>query len=525
MKDAVKWDQCFDLPNNGLKAYFGLVRKGSPEIIYADFAGIESEGQAQALVEEWFARLSDLDKTMHPLYEFEKDLAAKVGPLSVRASLEERIPDIDHYYEDILSPADPVLQRAIELTVQEFTQLRGMKIRSQKKTLEAMRKSTNSGSPYYTKRRDVMTKTVPVHHLSPNEYRYSLPTGEWQYCAILGWRGQEGGPSESDVKQRVVWMFPFGINVRELQCYQPLIEQCQKFDLVAPWISMEAVDRRVTKLFDSKGRDDLVICTDFTKFDQHFNGVCQQGAKSILEALLSPDAPENAWLEDVFPVKYNIPLAYDWEKIRLGQHGMGSGSGGTNADETLLHRALQHEAAYLSGAVLNPNSMCLGDDGILSFPGITVDKVLKAYTSHGLEMNESKQYVSTDDCVFLRRWHGANYRINGECVGVYSTCRALGRLIYRERRYKEWDDKMDTLRKLSILENVKYHPLADDFAAFVMQRDPLHLGKDIPGFLDNIETVAQDYMDRINDFMSYTQTMQSDNGIADWWIVNWVKSH
>jgi len=525
-KKAVKWDGYFRLPNNGLKAYFGNVVKGRSQVIYTDFLPKtkRTEEGVKNVLDEWISHLSTLNDEWPTLYEFEMDLAAKVGPMSKMLPLRDRMEDIDHYYEDILRPADPLNPEAIQRTIKEFNKLRGLKVRSQKSTVEKMRKGTNSGSPYFTKRRNVVDKTLPIHHVTPDDYY--LGNEYWRYCAILGWRGQEGGPSEQDIKQRVVWMFPFGINVRELQVYQPLIESAQRFGLVAPWISMEAVDDRITKLFDTKGSQDLVICTDFSKFDQHFNAVCQDTAKTILTAILSSSAAENDWLESIYPVKYSIPLAYDWGKIRFGLHGMGSGSGGTNADETLLHRALQHEAAYLSGAELNLNSMCLGDDGVLTYPGITVDDVLAAYTSHGLEMNASKQYASKDDCVFLRRWHHKNYRVNGRCAGVYSTCRALGRLIYRERFIDEWSDIDQALRELGILENCKYSPVADSFAHFVMERDPLHLGKDIPGFLDNIVSIAKERAETMNDTLSYTQTMRDGvSGIGDWWIVNYVKSH
>lgn len=522
MKKAVKWDSYFCLPNNGLKAYFGNVVKGRDEVIYGSFADVQSASDVDHVLEEWAPHLKSLDDRFASLLDNENDQRGKVGPMSIMKPLEQRMEDIDHYYDDILLSADPVNPKALAAVVKEFSKVRGIKVRSQKNTVDNMRKSTNSGSPYFTKRRDVVSDTLPVKMLDDG---YLLNNQQWRYCAILGWRGQEGGPSEDDVKQRVVWMFPFGINIRELQVYQPLIESCQRFNLVAPWVGMDAVDERMTKLFDTKDPTDLVICTDFSKFDQHFNAVCQQGAEFILRAILSPDTAESAWLEEVFPVKYNIPLAYDWKRIRYGNHGMGSGSGGTNADETLLHRALQHEAAIQHGAVLNPHSMCLGDDGVLTYPGITVDDVLDSYTSHGLEMNASKQYVASDNCVFLRRWHSSSYRVDGKCVGVYSTFRALGRLMYRERTYKEWSDTDEALRELSILENVKYHPLADDFAAFCMQRSRTHLGSTIPGFLDNIEEEAKKATDRIGDYLSYTQTFEGTTGISQWWIVQYVRSH
>jgi hypothetical protein len=295
---------------------------------------------------------------------------------------------------------------------------------------------------------------------------------------------------------------------------------------------MEAVDREITELFDSKGEDDLVICTDFSKFDQHFNKDMQDGAHYLLQHILMnyPDAKE--WLRDIFPIKYQIPLAvstYGHEiNMTRGYHGMASGSGGTNADETLVHRALQHEAAILNGTELNPHSQCLGDDGILTYPGITVDQVVAAYESHGQECNKTKQYASIQDCVYLRRWHHKDYRINGVCAGVYSTARALGRLRYLERFMdpEYWSPEMVALRQISIIENCKWHPLFHEFIEFCMARDKYRLGIDIPGFLDNIRRIAEESIDHMPDFLGYTKTLQGEGpaGIANWEVVKYLKS-
>jgi len=294
---------------------------------------------------------------------------------------------------------------------------------------------------------------------------------------------------------------------------------------------MESVDRRVTRLFDTKG-DNEIICTDFSKFDQHFNHTCQNVAHDILLKMFESDKDILDWLKNVFPIKYNIPLAYDWDKIRYGKHGMGSGSGGTNADETLLHRTLQHESALAQGKELNPNSQCLGDDGILSYPGCSVKDVVQTYSSHGLRMNLDKQYVSKQDCVYLRRWHHNEYRKDGVCVGVYATMRALGRLCEQERYYepKVWGPKAVALRQLSIIENVKYHPLNERFVDFCMKGDKFRLGLDIPGFLDNIEKEAQKLIEYMPDFLGYTKSLQHEGretkttGIEQWWIVQYLKS-
>lgn len=82
---------------------------------------------------------------------------------------------------------------------------------------------------------------------------------------------------------------------------------------------------------------------------------------------------------------------------------MGSGSGGTNADETVAHRALQHGAAISRGTKLNPNSQALGDDGVLTYPGIKVEDIITYYSKFGQDMNPEKQYAATDNTVYLRR--------------------------------------------------------------------------------------------------------------------------
>nr|UAW00810.1 MAG: RNA-dependent RNA polymerase [Porcine picobirnavirus] len=549
--NETKWEDFrnyFNLPNPGLRSYFDIVQKGQPEEYRTTFAKGET---LQEVLQAWQPHVESLTEQWPTLVDFENDLKAKVGPMSIMKPLSERMEDIDHYYDDILLPSTPVSDKAIKAVLAEFAKIKGLRVRGQKRTCDLMKKSTNSGSPYFTKRKNVVSKTLycdvdPGHNQGrgiPFQI-LNCPTDSWTThalhpcgcatskdylaCAVLGWRGQEGGPTKDDVKQRVVWMFPFAVNLCELQVYQPMIESCQRFNLVPAWVSMESVDQRITQMFDTKGVDDLVICTDFSKFDQHFNEDMQNAASQIIEGLLSDDQPSRSWLNQVFPIKYVIPLAYDYNKIRFGKHGMGSGSGGTNADETLAHRALQYEAALAKSAKLNPNSQCLGDDGVLTYPGITVEDVVRSYTAHGQEMNESKQYASKHDCIYLRRWHHTDYRQDGICVGVYSTYRALGRLMEQERYYdpEVWSNKMVALRQLSIIENVKYHPLRDQFAEFCMKRDKYRLGIDIPGFLDNIDSIAKEAIDLMPDFLGYTKSMNSvQSGLSTWWIVNYLRNH
>jgi hypothetical protein len=520
----------FDLPNPGLRAYFEHVRVGNSDEYRTPFYKGKS---VEEILDGWSNTLQSIEDSWPTLFEFENDLRKKVGPMSIMLPLKDRMKDIDSYYDSISLESKPISDLAIEAFKSEWVPLiGGLRLRSPKRTLDVMKKSTNSGSPYFTKRKDVIDKTVPFelvkgYSIYPQQV---LGPRMWQFGApaILGWRGQEGGPEKDDVKQRVVWMFPFAVNISELQAYQPLIESCQRTNLVPAWVSMDAVDLEITKLFDTKAANDYVICTDFSKFDQHFNSDMQSCAQECLSSIFARNVDFNKWLENTFPIKYRIPLAYDYGKVRFGMHGMASGSGGTNADETIAHRCLQHEAAINQGTKLNPHSMCLGDDGVLTYPGINVDEVMRTYSSHGQEMNKDKQYVSKHTCIYLRRWHNKDYRVNNVCVGVYSTYRALGRLAEQERFYEGWSKQMVALRQLSILENCKYHPLREKFVDYCIKGDKYRLGLDIPGFLDNIEVLAKEATDKMPDFLGYTKSLQKETnksfGIKDWWIVKYLKS-
>nr|AQS79249.1 RNA-dependent RNA polymerase [Picobirnavirus green monkey/KNA/2015] len=520
----------FAMPNPGLRSYFDIVKQGQPDEYRTPFA---KGKKPQEVLKEWDAYLQPYADKWPALLEFENDLGSKVGPMSIMKPLEERRQDIEHYYTDISLQSRPIDERAVKAVIAEFAPLKGLRIRGQQHTVDQMKKSTNSGSPYFLKRKLVTDKTIPCTvFLGKSKSVYQkLPTGLWQAAAVLGWRGQEGGPSKDDVKQRVVWMFPYAVNIAELQVYQPLIEAAQLHNLVPAWVSMDAVAERITKMFDTKGKDDLVICTDFSKFDQHFNEDMSSCASQILSELLTPTPEAEVWLRTVFPIKYNIPLLVQTNEVMTGRHGMGSGSGGTNADETLSHRALQYESAILANSKLNPNSQCLGDDGVLTYPGITVEDVIRSYAAHGQEMNESKQRVSTHDCIYLRRLYDQDYRVDGICRGVYSTKRALGRLMEQERYFDPavWSAEGVAMRQLSIIQNCEWHPAKEEFVQFCMKRDKYRLGLDIPGFLDNVDRIAKKFTDLMPDFLGYTKTMQRDrreqgSGMSDWWIVKYLKS-
>lgn len=270
--------QYFQEDNPGLRAYFSHVLEGQKEDYRTPFARTNTgkDTPVEEIIEDW-SHVLDAIKDKYPsLYEFENDLKAKVGPMSIMKPLEERLDDIVSYYTGISSPGDPIEDCAYAEFSREFGRLFGVRQRSFGATWLDMKKSTNSGNPFFSKRSKVHDLTVPFMLAFGSATKGGAPSaciqylqngGKWLTCANLGWRGQEGGPSDSDVKQRVVWMFPLAINIAELTVYQPCIAGVQRLNLIPAYVGMEDVDAKVTQLFDTKAHDDLVVCTDFTKFD------------------------------------------------------------------------------------------------------------------------------------------------------------------------------------------------------------------------------------------------------------------
>lgn len=521
----VRSDQLFS--EDGFKrfrSHINFERAGFSKDLRTKFYGEETP--RKVILDSWGKIIENSNEVSSGLMEFEHDMLEKVGPYSIVRPLKDRINDLESYYSEEKYPL--INSDAIKLTVSKLSKMRGLRMRNQNNVIEDLDLSKSAGNPYMGKKRFCVDKTLPC---KIDEGKLYLKDGVYNYCAVIGHRSQEGGISVDNVKNRIIFMTAFGVILNEQQVYQPMIAGLQKHKVVPAYIDNDEVDYNITKLFDTKDSNQSIISTDFEKFDQHFNNSLQHAARECLFATFQKQPEFLQWINTIFPIKYNIMVAFNYEGDQVylskGPHGMSSGSGGTNCDETLAHMCLQNEAALSNATVLNPYSMCLGDDGILSYPGINIKQVVDSYSKHGLIMNTGKQHASTTDAIYLRRYYNTNYRIGGITRGVYSTYRAIGRLMAVERSIP-WTKKLIALRQLSIIENVKWHPLREVFVQWCMKGDKFRLGLDIPNFFDNLDREVEEASRYIPDFIGYNKSVQYKDdpsyGINKWWIVNYLKS-
>ena len=457
---------------NRVSSYLSGVKSGKSLDIRT---GLFEDRDRLSIAKDW---LSILDPSLpDEIMELELKQMEKIGPLSIQLPYSERVDTITSYYHKPSSTlSGKVITEAINRVLQSFPRLHVLTPISLPRAGSLMQPSTNSGVPYFSKRRltrdDDLALAIHKRWITSDS------------MAILGWRGQSsGGPVP---KQRVVWMFPQSLNISEAAYFQPLFKLITNFGQpVGAWISMDEVDTRITRLMDhTRSLGVNSVSTDFSGYDQHiWRGQLQDFAYKIMIALYQHSFADE--IAELFIKASNIPLLTPTE-VFMGEHGEPSGSNLTNMRDTLVNWAVNHYIAAEFGTYLGEFSQFQGDDAVIyHHDQIPIKELMDAYTSIGLEVNIDKQVVG-NYVYYLQRIHTINWKIGDKYVGVYPTMRALNSLMGMERWHNDWNASMASLRALMILENCKHHPQFHEFIEFVMAGDKLRLGLNLSGGIDGL---------------------------------------
>jgi hypothetical protein len=152
-------------------------------------------------------------------------------------------------------------------------------------------------------------------------------------------------------------------------------------------------------------------------------------------------------------------------------------------------------AQYLCAKDFGIDDSCMdiqGDDGVYSTD--RPEALIEHFESYGLKVNSSKSLTSMDQAIYLQQIYELD-SIKGDTIGgVYSTYRALCRIIYPERYNKYSVDGIsgadfNSIRAISILENCSYHPLFEELVKFVASIDKINLQFSEAGLLNYIRRV------------------------------------
>uniref|UniRef100_A0A2V0RAV0 RdRp n=1 Tax=viral metagenome TaxID=1070528 RepID=A0A2V0RAV0_9ZZZZ len=392
------------------------------------------------VADHWMSILSRNEEVFPELMEYESSQQSKIGPLSVRQPFTDRRSLVEDYY----SNHRDVTIGLSELDFGNLPEGRRLRPISTLSSARQLPHGTNSGLPFFSKRRSVLEESISL----ADKFEF--------HPALLGWRGQSNGTPIP--KQRVVWMFPFALNIAEARYFRPLHNELSINYQFAAWESMDEVDIMINSMF---ARERTILSSDFSSYDQSL--FSQQDW--FFDYLVS--RYQRSYEDEINELRLwfkTIPLVFSENEMFTGEHGVPSGSTFTNQCDSIVNYLAQRSSPVVDSTT---PIQVQGDDAVI-IP-TDIEKHLEFMNNLGFEMNADKQLVSDTTVNYLQRLYHVKYRPDGVTRGVYPTMRALNSLLGQERYFQDWSSEMVSLRVIAILENVKWHPAFEDFVKFVVE--------------------------------------------------------
>lgn len=401
--------------------------------------------------------LSGWDKVFHDnvsrmnstLLEIEESNRGKYGPRSIQKPWKERKESLEAYFRN--QTATPVSS-----SVSLGNKLRPLSVSN---ATQLLKNSTNSGLPWYTRKSDIKEDLM-------SDFEYYL---DRQDPCVLFTRTQEQG------KTRNVWGYPSADTLNEMRFYAPLLDYQKKLSWRAALNSPDSVDRGVTNLVNNAMiNGQKLVSIDFSSYDASVGKELQKVSFEYVKSLFQPGFAEEI---EYIAHRFNTIGIVTPDGIWQGPHGVPSGSTFTNEVDSLA----QFSVISNLGTVDESTMQIQGDDGAYAVWADSLENTFKGFEQHGLKVNEEKSITADDHVVYLQKLYHNDYRLSDGLIGgIYSTYRALSRLVYQER----WSNFVDegisgedyySLRAISILENCKYHPLFEELVKYVVEIDDKNL--------------------------------------------------
>lgn len=449
---------------NKLSIILGKTVEGNDDVFVSPLG---NDNRDKVILEAWDSifksNSSDLPQSF---IDIEESNRSKFGPRSIALPWSERRENLVSYFsKDIVLPN-------VESNIYPHTyKLRPI---SYENAADMMKLNTNSGLPYLMRKRLVKERTIDKH-------QSLLKAG---YPCVLFTRTQEGN------KTRDVWGYPMQDSINEQRFYKPLLD----YQRSIPWRSClqgpDATDISVSKLFDKLDGSNSVVCVDFSSFDSTVKGNLQRLAFDYIISLFQ--YKYRSEILDIFN-RFNTIGIVTPDGIMSGPHGVPSGSTLTNEVDSIA----QYIAGITSGFVSDDDFQIQGDDGIYIINDEHIDPFLNHLKSFGLNINESKSSVSKEYGTFLQRYYNINLRNKNNIIpGIYSTYRAINRMIFQERwsdfeNYEITGKDYYSIRNISILENCKHHPMFKDLVRLIVGFDKYSLEYSQDGLKKFVDMMAK----------------------------------
>jgi len=448
------WLDRFDLPPttvNSLLTILNGVEKGSD---YPFITPIGTKLGPKRLLDGWTNIYENLDHEAltDTLMTIENQNKEKYGPRSIQKPWSERKGSVEEYFA--VSNLEPGLKEelfkiAIDEGKKANKQYRPI---SRENALNHLKNQTNSGLPLMRAGR--IAKQTPMDDLLAQE--------DMNYPCVLFTRTQEQG------KTRNVWGFPFIWKLIEQEYYRVLLKYQRLLHWRAAIYNTDKTDEEVTACIDKAlATGDQILSIDFSAYDASIVPDLQLAAFEYIKRLFRKEYGTR--IDSIAHNFGNIALTTP-DGLREGPHGVPSGSTFTNEIDSIVQFLISK--AYKG--IKNFNIQ--GDDGIYVVPN--AKNLMEHFGKYGLEVNQSKSLVSDNgESIYLQKYYSPKYRQeDGVIGGIYSTYRALLRLVYQERftQLEEGGITADdyyAIRSITILENCKNHPYFEELVKYIYTLD------------------------------------------------------
>lgn len=435
------------LPREALESLSQLnyrIEKGSSEILLSPLGKSHSPELILNGWDEIFDR--NRDRMNDILTELELNNRSKYGPRSIAVPWLEREAGIYNSFSIDNG-------KMIESIPTSLNRLRPIDVNNAARFIKLQ---TNAGLPYMLQKGTVLSKTL-------NELKLQL---ERHYPSVMFTRTQENN------KTRTVWGYPLATVLDEMRFYRPILEYQSRMPWRAALRKAEDVDTAISQLIShARNQGKSLVSIDFSNFDNSVKRSLQKYAFEV-------------YFPSLFQKQFHPELAIHGERFNTiglvtpdgvleGPHGIPSGSAYTNEVGSVVQYGISKDFRENLDF-----SQVQGDDG--AYASFFPEELKEHFRSYGLDVNDDKSYISSDFIVYLQNLYHIDYIKDGLISGIYPTYRALLRIVYQERFNDFSEDDISgkdyyAIRTLSILENVKHHPLFKELVEYVTKLDKFGL--------------------------------------------------
>jgi hypothetical protein len=390
---------------------------------------------------------SGCNKLNADLLNIESSNRLKYGPRSLALPWEDRFEGVNEYFTS---------QVGYKVPAYSVSYPRRLRPISVENAADFLKSNTNSGLPFVARKKDVKKQVIS---------NFSRLLERNDPC-VLFTRTQE------DNKTRNVWGYPMADTLNEMRFYRPILEYQRRLRWRAALLGPLAVDQSITELIkDSSRRNLKLVSLDFSSYDASVKFGLQRCAFDYIKSHFQESCSSE--IDDIL-YRFNTIQLIAPSGILSGPHGVPSGSTFTNEVDSIVQYLCAKDFG-LSDLDINIQ----GDDGVYCTKD--PESLFNHFETYGLKVSKEKSLVSDNSVIFLQNYHSPDYVSDeGLFAGIYSTYRALGRIVFPERYDQFSDYRIEgadfySIRTISILENCSNHPLFEDLVRFVVSIDKYSL--------------------------------------------------